>query len=326
MIQNILIFVAIYLFVPIITISVLTMIKNLIKREFQRKMRVRPQPGPKPQSLMNKISQSIGFIMKSDKRTTIGIPNKMLVSLIYLIGLIGAVAFGMMDNLILFALFLIVPFIVFGLAIFLFKPIKDKREALYSRLYSLKRDRMGLIDKVKDGQENYSSEFEILEWEDDYVSPSKMKLYLPTRFDSLAETSFIEQLNLHFGGGSKWAPDRSNPEDAGWNYTAGHVTLMHMPPLPTKAMWDEHYLLNDKIAWSFFPLALGVENGVKLYNPETGQDEYVLGYDVAGAQSKMKDVQVGAEVVQAPMVLIAGGTGGGKSLSSTTLVPTVIED
>lgn len=326
MLQNVLIFIAIYMFAPPIIISIFAMMKNFAKREFQRKMRVRPQPGPKPQSLMSKVSQSLGFIMKSDKRSTIGIPNKILIMLIYFLGLIGATTFGIMDNLLLFGVFLIVPFVTGGLAIALFRPIKLKRDALYSRLYSLKRDRMGLIDKMKDGQENYSSEFEILEWEDDYVSPSKMKIYLPTRFDSLAETSFIEQLNLHFGGGSKWAPDRSNPEDAGWNYTAGHVTLMHMPPLPTKAMWDEHYLLNDKIAWSFFPLALGVENGVKLYNPETGQDEYVLGYDVAGAQSKMKDVQVGAEVVQAPMVLIAGGTGGGKSLSSATRVPTVIED
>jgi hypothetical protein len=326
MLQNVLIFIAIYMFAPPIIISIFAMMKNFAKREFQRKMRVRPQPGPKPQSLMSKVSQSLGFIMKSDKRSTIGIPNKILIMLIYFLGLLGATTFGIMDNLLLFGVFLIAPFVTGGLAIALFRPIKLKRDALYSRLYSLKRDRMGLIDKMKDGQENYSSEFEILEWEDDYVSPSKMKIYLPTRFDSLAETSFIEQLNLHFGGGSKWAPDRSNPEDAGWNYTAGHVTLMHMPPLPTKAMWDEHYLLNDKIAWSFFPLALGVENGVKLYNPETGQDEYVLGYDVAGAQSKMKDVQVGAEVVQAPMVLIAGGTGGGKSLRSTTRVPTVVED
>lgn len=326
MIQNILIFTGIYLFAPPFIISLLTMMKNLAKREFQRKMRMKPQAGPRPQSLMSKINQSSSFILKTDKRKTMKISNKALILGIYISGLIGAVTFGVMDNLILFSAFLLVPFVVAAISVSLFRPIKVKRDALYSRLYSLKRDRMGLIERGTSGIENYDSEFEILEWKDDYISPARMRLFLPTKFDSLAETSFTEQLNLHFGGGSKWAPDRSNPEDSGWNYTAGHVNFMHMPPLPTLAIWDEHYILNDKIAWSFFPLALGVENGVKLYNPKTGKDEYVLGFDVAGEQKKIKGTQVGPEVVQSPQVLIAGGTGGGKALRSNTLVPTIIDD
>lgn len=289
-------------------------------------MRIRPQEVAK-QGLMSKFREAVNYVVKSDKRTTIGVPNKILVIGIYLVGLVGTVVFGMSEKYGLVVPFLFIPYIAGFVAIGAYAPIKKARTEVFERIYTLKRDRMGTVGKqTKDVEVNYEDEFKVLEWAEDNVSPLKLQITIPTRFDPLGEAAFLEQFNVFMGAGSKWAPDRSNPEDAGWNYPAGHVTLMKMPPLPKMALWDEHYLLNDSIAWSFFPLALGVENGVKLHNEETGEDEFVLGFDVAGAQSKMKGVQVGNEVVQAPMVLVAGGTGGGKSLSVDTQVPTISAD
>ena len=86
-------------------------------------------------------------------------------------------------------------------------------------------------------------------------------------------------------------------------------------------MWDEHYIINENIAWSFFPLGLGVEGGVLLENPETGEMEHVLGLDLNGNQVKLakkKGLTIGNELVRSPQTLVGGQTGGGKALSLDT--------
>lgn len=281
---------------------------------------MRPKETEAKKSFISYSKESINFLIKEDKRATLGMKNKVIIISLYVIGLLATIGLSAMGNLALATLLTLFPFIVAIVGNKLYAPIRKGKEEIYERIMSVKRDSMGLANRK--GDATFDTEFEVTEWKD-YFTPVKLKLFIPTNFDSLREEEFLQKFNQFLGAGSRWAPDRSNPEDQGWNYTKGHVNLMHMPPLPTKAMWNERYLLNDSIAWSFFPLALGVENGVKLHNDETDEDEFVLGFDVAGAQSKMKGVQVGDEVQQAPMSLVSGGTGGGKSLSVDTLVPTV---
>lgn len=281
------------------------------------------------QSYLSKAREALSFIFKMDTRKSYNIPNKAIVGNVYLVGFILSIVSAFSGTVVLLFVSLLFPFITVGIARIIFSPIKKEREIVLDKIHSLKRDRMGLKEKGKGADFSLTpknSEFEVLAWDTDFVSPTKLRLFLPTNFDPISEGAFLEQFNVYLSKGSaKWAPDRTDPKDRGWNYGAGHVTLMRMPPLPLRAPWNERYLLNDNIAWSYFPLALGVENGVKITNEETGQDEYVLGFDVAGDQRKKKGVQVGEEVVMAPQVLIAGSTGGGKSLSVDTIVPTVVD-
>lgn len=327
--MNYIIFILAYTLLPTIIVATLATLKNFIRKEIRRRMRIRDNGEPKKKSLISKVNEALKFTLLKDKRTTVGIPNKLIVIIIYLIGLGGVVAGVMAENMTLSLSMFIFPFLTWIAATFLYRPIKNKREVLYERLHSLKAGRMGLVDKVrKDGFVDYNKEFQIIEWEDNYITPKKIMITIPTKFDELSIPNFMEQFNLHFGAGTKFAPDRST-ENPGWNFTEGQVILVRTPPLPKRAEWDEEYLFNDDIAWSFFPMALGSENGVKITDNE-GKEKFVLGFDLAGEQAKMakkKGVQIGEEVVLAPQVLIAGGTGGGKALSSDTPIITVkVED
>lgn len=308
--------------------------------EIRRSMKIKTQQ-EKKQSFFSKFFEAFKFELKEDKRKTSlsfkkdskeknsGIPNKAIVLSLFIGGYVLAIGSVLLSNILLLIVGILFHIITWFVTIALYKPIKNERNDFFERLYSLKRDNMGLTgDKPKDNAIDYKKEFEILEWGTNHVTPKRIRIYIPTRFDSIGSESFLEKFNLFFAAGSTWAPDRSDPNDAGWNFPAGHVTLMRMKPLPKTAAWSEKYLLNDNIAWSFFPIALGSQNGVKLVDDD-GNEEFVLGFDVAGAQSKLakkKGLQIGNELVAAPMVLIAGGTGGGKSLSLDTIVPTVKTD
>lgn len=314
----------IYFFGPRIFMAICSLSRKMIVREFRRKMRIR-NVEPFGPSLNSKISEALKFVLKLDKRKSLGIPNRAILVVIYIIGLIPTLFFAYSENYAMMALFLLTPYWAYAFAITVYRPIKNDREELYLRLYTLKQSRMGLYNKGKKDVVDYNAEFQILEWEDDYISPSKLTLKIPPTFDSLAIEGFLEQFNVHFGNGSAWVADRSDPKVPGWDFNRGVATLVHTPPLPKMALWSDLYIKHENIAWSFFPIALGTENGVRITNPETGEDEYVLGFDVFGDQAKMakKGVQVGGEITQSPQVLIAGGTGGGKSLQVDTLVPTL---
>lgn len=318
-----------FLFAPPVFIGLVSTAKKLIIREFRRKMRIKaPVVQAKP-SFMKQSKEAILFLLKIDKRKTFNLDNKIIIMLIYSIGIVFTVFIILTGSILFYILAFLMPFITGAVAIQLYKPIYQARIKFYEKLLSYKSGKMKLVQKQnKDQATNYDEEFKIVEWEDNNIFPKKLIIYLPTSFSPLQTEGFLEEFQPLFGKGSNWVPDRSDPADPGWNFDEGRVTLVHTPPLPTKAMWSEHYLLNDSIAWSFFPLGLGSENGVKLKN-ENGEEEFVIGFDLAGEQSKLgkkKGIQVGEEVIMAPQVLIAGGTGGGKALSSDTIIPTVKAD
>ena len=204
----------------------------------------------------------------------------------------------------------------------------QEQENVKQRLYDTKKDIMGLMNSRNSDGPDFDSEFKILEWAPDNKTFNKVLLYIPTSFDDLRTESVIEKFNQNFGGGTAWVAD-TNSDTHGWDFVGGRVTLKRTPALPQLAAWDEHYVLDSNVAWSFFPLAIGVENGVEMINPDTGKKENILGFDLQGLEGKLgkkKGFAVGPEIVAAPQVLIAGGTGGGKSLSEDTLVTKVIED
>jgi hypothetical protein len=179
---------------------------------------------------------------------------------------------------------------------------------------------MGYSSKSKE----YSEEFQILKWADDNVSPLKIRLMLPTRFDPLNENALLEKVSNLFGiDGARWVADMSDEDVPGFDYNLGLATIAMTAPLPNRADWNERYLTHSAVHWGFFPMALGSENGLQLEN-EDGKIEHVLGYDPIGQASKFAEkqgVQVGPEIVAAPHALIAGGTGGGKALDLDTIIP-----
>lgn len=309
--------------VPYLLMSILSLIKTFIKQDIQRRMRVRNNREEPKETVLYKVNSSMKFIMKEDKRKTFGVQNKFIVIGLYV--MFGAVTlfYAAQSNILMTSVMVLSPYIIWIVAYTLYRPIKIGRDSLYTKLYGFKSEKMGLVEKREKGRGvDYHSEFEITEWADNYITPTKMKMYIPTKFDELQIDGFMTHLSVHFGRKSKWTADRSNPEDSGWNFTEGHVNLIWTPHLPNIAMWDEKYLFDERIAWSFFPMGLGSENGVRLTDEE-GNDEYVLGFDLAGEQQKLsrkQGTQLGTEVVLAPQVLIAGGTGGGKALSTDTKI------
>ena len=76
------------------------------------------------------------------------------------------------------------------------------------------------------------------------------------------------------------------------------------------ATWDKRYLEDPTIQWSFFPLGISSKGGVPLINPETGEEERIVGFDLTGDQRKYCDknkLHVDSDITASPMTLIAGG-------------------
>lgn len=198
------------------------------------------------------------------------------------------------------------------------KPILEERNRLFDRMYNI--GNKSFHYPVETAQ-NPQSVIRVLEW-DDYVTPSKVEFHVPDTFPAEGAEGFLRQFNQVFGTERAWVP--SYDEEAGergWDFDKGIVTLFAVPPLPQRAPWHERYVLSPEIAWSFFPIALGVEHGVEMTNPETGEVENVLGFDLSGLQQghgAKHGVKVSPKIVVSPMALVAGATGGGKASSVDT--------
>lgn len=194
-------------------------------------------------------------------------------------------------------------FIAMGFGIHIAKDILEARKNIYARMFEIAESKLGQSMEYKNNPEQI---IRVLEW-NDYIKPNKVEFDIPTKFSDTGQEGFLKQFNQIFGQDTAWVPS-DNPETgkSGWDYEQGKVTLHAVPPLPQMAPWSERYVLDENIAWSFFPIALGVENGVELTNPETGQIENVLGFDVSGEQIKMAKktgVKVSPKITTSPMCL-----------------------
>ncbi len=196
------------------------------------------------------------------------------------------------------------------------------RDKLISRMLDFKRSKMGLIDN-KATIMDYTEEFIILENDPEDKKPSKIRLFLPVNFDPLQANTFLSDFSTQFGRGRPFEIDYEDKEYPGWDTDKGVATITLQAPLPTMAKWDKHYLEDPIVQWSFIPLGLSSRGGLPIKNPETGEIEHVVGFDLDGTQKKYCDkngIHIGADIIASPMTLIAGVTGGGKSVAQWNIM------
>lgn len=289
-----------------------------------------------PEPIWRTWKERLSFAFK-DKRTitkkksggaepnSSGIKRNQIFLGLWFIGLIVSLGTTYTENFKLLPIGFLLFFISMSFGIISSKPILEARKNVLIRMFDIARTKLGQSAEYQPHEV-----VRVLEW-NDYIKPTKAEFDVPTSFNAeMGEDSFMKQFNQIFGQETAWVPsDNKETGEPGWNYEKGIVTIHAVPPLPQMAKWNEHYVLAEGIAWSFFPIAIGVENGVELPNPETGQIENVLGFDLSGEQTKAgkkAGIKVSPTITTSPMVFIGGGTGGGKSLSSDTMIKVFKKD
>lgn len=303
-----------------------------ITKKLQNMPRSRQAQANLPTPLWPRLKEKISFALKDTRPFSLnqkkpkseGASSKGVLRGMWLSGLGLAVAAPAVGDWRLLGLS-VLPYVLFLIfSVIIATPILKARKQLYQKMFEVGQGTLGLGSEFA---ENPQAAIEVLEWRD-ILTPSKIRFVVPTKFNADSEENFQRQFNQVFGQESTWVPF-NDPESGtpGWNYKEGFVTLKETPPLPTMAPWDEHYVLDPSVAWSFFPIALGVEGGIELENPKTGEVENVLGFDLSGEQaslSKKLGKYCSPTITTSPMVLTAGGTGGGKALEIGTVVSKVI--
>jgi hypothetical protein len=276
-----------------------------------------------PKPLWGRITEKLRFSFR-DKRPfalgkiQLGIPIRFLFMGIYLLGFICSLAGGFTKNFSLFGLafFLFLVWVAFG--VMSARPLLRARRKVTDKMFEIAKS---TLNQSAEYAENPSAVITVLEWRDGN-RPVKVRFNIPTHFSAESEENFLRQFNQVFGSDTTWVPYVDEQAGAkGWDYEEGFVWLREMPPLPRSAPFSEHYVLDPSVAWSFFPVGLGVEHGMELVNPNTGVKENVLGFDLSGIQSevsKKMGTYLSDAITTSPMVLVAGATGGGKSMNVDT--------
>lgn len=251
------------------------------------------------------------------------IQNRQMLLILWVVGLLAVLigAFAGMWQAMLFGF--VFFFVAMGFGVSAAKTLLATRQAVYDRMFSIAKLKLG---QSAENTDNPRAVIEVLEW-NDYVKPQKVEFQVPDSFGADGEEGFMRQFNQIFGTETTWVPaDDPETHAPGWNYEEGKLTIYAVPPLPQMAPWDEHYVLDPGVAWSFFPVALGVENGLEVPNPATGKVENVLGFDFsgeAGKAAKAAGYKISGTITTSPMAFVGGGTGGGKSLAVDTLVEVI---
>lgn len=297
--------------------------KNYIKRMLfgRRLSKSALRAQAEKEGFNRKLSKRVQFTLRDPRNKPI--PFRLVFLLIYFAGAGVSVAGGFTENAGFLALAIPISYFSMFFAYISANGVVSERDVVSKRMLELKGSKMRFVDREKGAITRPESEFRILEWDEDLTSPKKMHIYMPTDFDILEVDRFLESFNLIFGSNGQWIADTDDKDYGGFDFNAGVAAIKVSGRLPQIAMWHERYLSSKDIHWSYFPLALGSENGVPVYNEELDKVEHVLGFAVNSGQeklSKSNNVAIGPEITAAPQILIAGGTGGGKALSSDTKV------
>lgn len=325
---KIIIFVILYLFIPPGIFAFFKFFKEQAKYAIfgRKKNNTAIKQAAQKEGLNNKIIKRIQFTMHDPRNEPI--PFKLVFIFIYLIGMGVSIYAGFADNWKLLLLSIMIAYISVIFSCVTANKIVTERDKVIKRMLELKGSKMRFVNKEKGAMVTPETEFKILKWSEDLVNPEKMYLFMPTDFDTLEVDQFLESFNLVFGGNGQWIADDTDKQYHGFDFNAGIAAIRVSPKLPSIAKWHERYIDPKNVHWSYFPLALGSENGVPVYNEELDITEHVLGFAVNSGQeklSKKNGVEIGPEITSAPQILIAGGTGGGKSLQSTTVVNVVVD-
>lgn len=247
--------------------------------------------------------------------------NKQKVIGAYVLSILIAPLLSLINIPLALIILLIAPFAFGQVNYKLIAKELEEKDKLLGRLVDFKRAKMGLIDN-KSNLLDYEKEFTIVEW-DEEKKPTKIRFSVPVNFDPLNADNFLAGLSTQFGRGRPFEIDHLDKDYPGWSTETGFATVKLEAPLPTMAKWSAHYLEDPIVQWSFFPLGLGSKGGIPIVNPETGEEEHVIGIDVDGSQRKYCEkngIPVGNDIVASPMTLIAGVTGGGKSVAQWNLM------
>lgn len=304
-------FLILYLFLPLGIFKLLRMAKDYLINYFFGRRRSKSAVNAKAmkEGLNQKLSKRIKFTMADRRKEPV--PFKLVFMGIYAVGLATSVLGGFLGNWSLLLVAIMISYTAFIFSAISANKIVAERDQVLKRMLELKGSKMKFVNREKGAIPSPATEFKILEWGDDLVSPTRMYLYMPTDFDILEVDRFLESFNLIFGSNGQWISDDTDETYGGFDFNAGVAAIKVTPPLPQMAQWHERYLNEKEVHWSFFPLALGAENGVPVYNEELDIIEHVLGFAVNGGQeklSKKNGVVLGREVTSSPQTLIAGGT------------------
>lgn len=322
--------ISIYLLVlPFIIFAFSMLHKYLLITRRAQKMRREADRKNLPKPLWPKVTRALGFSIKSDTRPFLKLPltNKQAFYLMYLTGLVltGIGAFIGSAGMILsgMGVFFVAVFFSLGTSGRLLK----QRDKIIERIFRTVNSKMFYEREVS---ENPSRVITVKSWRN-FVEPDMLQIEIPPTFSQEMVDGFMRQFNQNLSKTSTeseeraWVPDDDLENGKpGWDFPAGVLTLRTVPPLPTMAPWHEKYVEDERIAWSFFPLGIAVEDGVLLKDKETGEEQNIVGIDVSGKQislGKKLGVPVSSKIMPSPQALIAGGTGGGKSLAINTMVP-----
>ena len=303
--------------------------KKLVVEKAMMKKGPRSKVQKIPDLIWPKWKERLSFAFKDTRplamnKKEFGIKRNIFFIVLWILGLLFVLVGALLNNSIIIILGYVtfIFFAVFGINSP--KEILEARKNVLTRMFDIAKARLG---QSAEYASNPAAVIKVMEWRD-LIKPMKVEFQVPTTFDMSGEENFQNLFNQVFGNETSFVafddPEAGTP---GWDYDKGKVVLKAVPPLPQIAPWEEHYINDPAIAWSFFPIALGVENGVEITNPKTGEIEHVLGFDLSGDQTKLASkmgVKIGREITVSPQVLIGGSTGGGKSMSVKTLVKRII--
>lgn len=332
--MNALVFGVLYLFgLPLLVVLYAVLQRKLVHdKQFERaqakaaknKVKLDPDEFPLPAGAV--IKKRLSFAMKDKRPFTFAkkqfSQNRIVVAIVWAVGLALAAISGLVSP-VLFAVAAVVFFVAYGIAYYSPAKLLQQREELISGIEEIYQDCIARGKNPPKGRQAV----EVVEWRD-LVTPQKIKFFIPKTFSSSGEDGFMTQFNQIYGTETTWVPSFEG-DDNGWDYANSSLVIYAVPPLPRMAPWHERYVLGEGVGWSFFPIALGVENGLELPNEETGQIEHVLGYDVSGKAAKVAEkagLKMSPRITTAPMVLVAGGTGGGKAHPVDTKIGVVVDE
>lgn len=286
--------------------------KKLVTEKAIQKMGNNRSAKSLPKPIWHTWKERISFTMKDKRDMGAGkknadsgakLQNRQMFFLIWALGLAGVMIGAYIGMWQVYTISYFIFFFAMGFGISASKDLLQKREKMYRRMFEIAQSKLGVSGEHS---ENPQAVIRVLEWADP-LKPNKVQFDVPTTFAQEGEEGFLRQFNQVFGNETSWvAFDDVEKGTPGWNYEEGTATFRSVPPLPVMAPWSEHYVVNEKVAWSFFPIALGVENGLELENPNTGEMENVLGFDLSGEQAKYAKkfgMKMGGEITTSPMCL-----------------------
>lgn len=324
-----LLFIILYIALPPFIIVGGKVFKNYMKTALfgRRRSKTAIAIEAEKEGLSEKISKRVKFTMSDSRKDPV--PFKIIFIAIYVAGLMVSAIAGLMNSFKIFLFSLVIAYGAITFAYVSANKIVSARDEVLKRMLELKGTKMKHLNRGAGKRATINNELKVIEWSEDLVNPAKMHIYMPTDFDIMAVDSFLQSFNLIFGSQGQWVADKGDKDYGGFDFNKGVAAIKVTPPLPQLAKWHTRYLNPEKVHWSFFPLAIGSENGIPIYNEETGRVEPVLGFSVNSGQNKLSAKNgdtIGDEIVAAPQILVGGGTGGGKSLHVETPVEIVIDD